>query len=751
MARLSNISNALKDTKTRTIIIVVMIIVLIGIGIGWFGLKRTQEKTLPTGASVARAPGIESIPGVGTPSREYVKTQEQENVLRAQQAAREGTSSIPTITRTTYTGPSEFTQPGVPGANSAASSADCSPEALARARQSGVKAEELRCKGCDAAALRAAGYTAGELMNAGFSAQELKNAGFTAAELREAGFTAAELARAGFSPTELAAAGYSVAELLQAGISADQLAAAGITSQQLAAAGIGATAGAGKLPKDCSVEKLKEARAQGVTAAALRKMGCGVAALKAAGFSAKELKDAGFNAKELKDGGFSAQDLKAAGFSAGELRQAGFSAADLKNAGFSAADLRDAGFSAEELANAGFTADELKAAGFTEGELARAGIISPTTAASGASANGLTATSTTPTSSSTAAFGTVPSVAVDPGVEALERLQKRQAEQLSLQERQERIAAMQQAMSQQAGDLFASWSPPPTQDFVQGQLDKEKDANGAAGQSSVTTTTSTAQMSAGAPIIKAGAIMFAVLETALDSDEPSPILATIVEGPYKGARLVGNFQRTHKKVVVSFNLINIPSYAQSIPINAVAIDPDTARTALADNVNSHYLLRYGTLFGSSFIEGLAKATEESGSTTNVTFGITTTSTPVLDAKDKLIVAGGQVGKRFAQTMSSIFHTPPTVKVNAGGGIGILFMTDVAINAPTAAVASVSAPVVTAAATPPAASAAGPVTPPTAAPSETTLSANQAAAAAASAAAAAVTSLLPQTANEVPAR
>jgi intracellular multiplication protein IcmE len=745
MAKLSNVTNALKDTKTRTIFIVIIIIIILAIAIGWLGLSRTREQGLPAGASVAGAPGIESIPGLGTPTREYTKTQEQENALRAQQAAQGNTTSIPTITRTTYIGPSAFNQPGVPGsAGNAATTADCSPDALARARQAGVKAEELRCKGCDAAALRAAGYTAGELMNAGFSAQQLKDAGFTAAELREAGFTAAELARAGFSPADLAAAGYSAAELAQAGISADQLAAAGITAQQLAAAGIGAAGatGNGKLPKDCSVEKLKAARNQGVSAAALRKMGCGVAALRAAGYSAKELKDAGFNAKELKDGGFSAQDLKAAGFSAGELRQAGFSANDLKNAGFSAADLRDAGFSAEELANAGFTADELKAAGFTDGELMRAGIVAAPTA--GATTTGTSAAQEAAGPTTAAGFGAVPSVnASDAGVEALERLQKRQAEQLSLQERQERITAIQQAMSQQAGDLFASWSPPATQDFVQGEKEQNANEMGAAGQQGG--AGAAGQAAEQPPIVKAGTIMFAVLDTALNSDEPSPILATIVEGPYKGAKLVGNFQRVNKKVLVSFNLINIPSYASSIPINAVAIDPNTARTALADDVNSHYLLRYGTLFGSAFIDGLARATEESGSTTVVSFGQFSNSTPILDTGEKLTIAGGEVGKRFAQAMGSIFHTPPTVKVNAGGGIGILFMTDIAINAPAAPIASSAAPgsaapmvAPTLPTTPPG--------PPAESANSATVTPNQVAAAAATAASAAAATLSPQTVN-----
>ncbi|QLH41359.1 MAG: hypothetical protein HWD59_00550 [Coxiellaceae bacterium] len=64
-----------------------------------------------------------------------------------------------------------------------------------------------------------------------------------------------------FSPAELVAAGYSAAELSQAGVAPEQLSNAGMTTDQLTAAGIGIKTTAG-LPKDCSVEALRQARSQ---------------------------------------------------------------------------------------------------------------------------------------------------------------------------------------------------------------------------------------------------------------------------------------------------------------------------------------------------------------------------------------------------------------------------------------------------------------------------------------------------------
>lgn len=646
--KLKNLGAAFKDAKTRTILIVVALIVVVALGIGWLGLKRSEQKGPEAEASVATLPGVTSLPGSTTASREYTKIQEQENIQKAEEAAKTGGSALPTITRPTYLGPSELTQPTIGAVTSPA----CSPEALAKARQAGVKAEELRCKGCNAADLRGAGYTAGELVNAGFSANQLKDAGFNADELLAAGFSAAELAKAGFSVSALTAAGYNAAELSKAGIAQAQLAAAGISAIPVAT-----------IAKDCSVEALQKARSQGTSAADLRRTGCGAAAMRAAGYSAT--------------------DLRAAGFSAGELRQAGYVASDLENAGYTAPHLREAGYSAESLA-AGFTPADLKAAGFTDGELIRAGIPVALPQAAPPVINQIQPTGSI--SGGTSMNATLPAIGQETGVAALEALQRRQAEQMSQQERQDRIAQLQQTMAQQTAELFATWSPPATQQIqpVSTEPAGEKGASGTRGGASGTGSSAAAQAAQAAaqgPIIKAGTIMFAVLDTALNSDEPGPILATVVDGPYKGAKVVGSFQRENQRVILSFNTLNIQDQPQSIGINAFAIDPNTARTALASHVDNHYLLRFGSLFASSFITGLSEAISESGSTTTVTLNGITTTNPGLSTAEKGLVALGEVGKQFGNVLQPLFARSPTVTVNSGIGIGLLFMSDVSLNNP----------------------------------------------------------------------
>jgi len=684
------------NTKMRVIILLGVAILLVITGVVVWSI-RDNHQGASSNVSLKRTPNVESIPGVTTPSRDYVKTQEEKNILNARRAAKEGTASVPTVTRASYKNSDEF------AAVAENKTSACSIDELRRARLAGVKAEELRCKGCGAKAMRAAGFTAGELMDAGFTAKQLKDAGFTARELRDAGFTATQLKRAGFTACELAEAGYSAGELLVATFTADAIKACGLDISQLKAAGLGVKA-AVNTSKECSVEELKKAKAAGKTAAELKEKGCGAAALKAAGYTAKELKDAGFTAKELKDAGFTAKELKDAGFTAkqlkdagfdakalkdagftakelkdagftaGELKKAGFSAKELKDAGFSAKDLKDAGFSAKDLLDAGFTPDELKAAGFSDGDLLRAGV-SPEELGIGKKEE--TAQQAGVTAPTPNALEEAPSSASVASVEAhtpagdLERLQQRQAEQLSQQDRQQMLQQMTQAMTTQSGDLFASWTPPAPQQYLQGEQEPQKvgsDAE-AAGSSALAQDMKN---------IKAGSIMFAVLDTAVNSDEPSPVMATIVDGPLKGAKLLGGLQLVGKKVVLSFQTINLPAMEKSTSVNAVAIDPETARTAVATDVNSHYMLRYGTLFASSFMSGMAKAIADSGSSTMVTpIGILQTNDSY-DTNEKIAIGMGEVGKQYAQTLRKNFTTPPTVKVASGTGLGILFMSDIEV-------------------------------------------------------------------------
>lgn len=175
----------------------------------------------------------------------------------------------------------------------------------------------------------------------------------------------------------------------------------------------------------------------------------------------------------------------------------------------------------------------------------------------------------------------------------------------------------------------------------------------------------------------AGTIYQAILETAINSDEPSPVLARIVTGPLAGTRLLGSMRRTGEKVLVEFNTATVPGQSNSSTIRAVAVDPNSSRTALASDVDRHYFLRYGVLLASAFLGGYADAISRQNTTTSVTpDGNVVQTTGSLSSADINKQAIGSVGKTLSQQVEQqVQGLQPTVTVNSGSAIGVLLMSD----------------------------------------------------------------------------
>jgi polyhydroxyalkanoate synthesis regulator phasin len=273
---------------------------------------------------------------------------------------------------------------------------------------------------------------------------------------------------------------------------------------------------------------------------------------------------------------------------------------------------------------------------------------------------------------------------------------EQEAQTSMMEEHNRRLAELAGAMSTQAQQLIASWQPQTMQHQegtpAQEGVDGERVANNNNGPNINGTGPSSPGMAApsGPPLIKAGTILFAVLDTGVNSDYPdSPVMATIVQGPLKGAKLLGKLSIASGKerVSLNFNLMNMDSWMNARSVNAFAIDPDTARTVLASNVDYHYLKRYGALFASSFVSGYADAIMQSGSvqTTGV-FG-TTSTTAALSPANKIAVGLGGIGKALSTAVAKYVDTPATVVVNSGVGLGILFMSDVSKDGPPPSVES----------------------------------------------------------------
>ncbi len=181
-------------------------------------------------------------------------------------------------------------------------------------------------------------------------------------------------------------------------------------------------------------------------------------------------------------------------------------------------------------------------------------------------------------------------------------------------------------------------------------------------------------------LIKAGDILFATINTAVNSDQAgTPVLATIITGKYREAKLLGSFQLADERLVVHFNLMTLPDQSQSLAIDAYAVDENTAQASLTGEVNHHYMLRYGSLFAAAFLQGFGSYFSDRNDDNVVCSKdsvICVNNQLNNSAKDAAFSGLGQVGTALSSSVQQQFSRPITVELARGTGLGVLFMRDV---------------------------------------------------------------------------
>ncbi len=177
-------------------------------------------------------------------------------------------------------------------------------------------------------------------------------------------------------------------------------------------------------------------------------------------------------------------------------------------------------------------------------------------------------------------------------------------------------------------------------------------------------------------LLPAGTIEYAQLLTEANTDAPGPILAQIVSGPLRGARVLGAFQATDKYLVLNFSMIVIDGI--NYPVQAVAIDPGTTLPGLITEIDNRYFKRIILPMAAEFVTGLADAVSESGTTTIVIDGSTVANSES-DKDSQQEVASGltEAGDSLSDILQEeADNTRPMLRVATGTPMGILFVAPV---------------------------------------------------------------------------
>jgi hypothetical protein len=172
--------------------------------------------------------------------------------------------------------------------------------------------------------------------------------------------------------------------------------------------------------------------------------------------------------------------------------------------------------------------------------------------------------------------------------------------------------------------------------------------------------------------VKPGDLLYAVNELGINTDAPSPVMATVAMGPLKGAKAIGGFQRHDEQVVLAFSKLVLPT-GEQLNMEAVAVDPATSSAAVASKVNTHFFSRWGSLIAASFLEGFGEALSDRNTQVYTTGDVVVQSSPNKSYRDISMEAMGKVGGRMANQVERGFDRPPTVYVGAGEPLGLLVL------------------------------------------------------------------------------
>ena len=176
-------------------------------------------------------------------------------------------------------------------------------------------------------------------------------------------------------------------------------------------------------------------------------------------------------------------------------------------------------------------------------------------------------------------------------------------------------------------------------------------------------------------LIPAGRGIFAHPILALSSDATSPVVMQADSGPIAGDRLVGNFSTEKDRLII--NISEIIHNGQMISCDGVVIAPDTMEAAVASGVNQHYISRFALPAAAAFVEGLGQALATTSNTTQVLSPLGgATSVTNLNFHQQLGVAAGAAAQQIGSTLLQDAPKGPTVTLDAGVAVGVMFLTDV---------------------------------------------------------------------------
>ncbi len=162
---------------------------------------------------------------------------------------------------------------------------------------------------------------------------------------------------------------------------------------------------------------------------------------------------------------------------------------------------------------------------------------------------------------------------------------------------------------------------------------------------------------------------------ATNSDSGGPVVAEITSGPLAGDRVKGTAQKHEDRLTVTMNELTLQD-GRTVPVNAMLMAPDSKETAIASDVDHHYIPRIVLPTLAAGIQGLGQALALSGSSVfSGPYGASQNYNTFNGGQLAGIAAGTAAGQAN-QVLQQQTPKQSTVNLAAEVDVGIMFLAPV---------------------------------------------------------------------------
>lgn len=183
---------------------------------------------------------------------------------------------------------------------------------------------------------------------------------------------------------------------------------------------------------------------------------------------------------------------------------------------------------------------------------------------------------------------------------------------------------------------------------------------------------------AGRLVIRTGNVLYATLDSEINTDDGSQVIATVHGGEWDGSKLIGKVDLAPRNIRLHFEtLAPQDGRRETLKVDAVALREEDAKQGMADHINHHTISRYSALAVSSILSGVGQAFRQQNGTTLIlpNGGIIQTS-PEVDDRRIIGMALGELGTNAGREVAKGFNRPTTYRTDANRGFAVFFLQDV---------------------------------------------------------------------------